>query len=100
MRGRLAESLLDEPGKHAASGQSQKVLPQVGAAATNSYPAPLSDTREAQPQWKTGEKKRHAHEEAQHLRGQTMDEYQQQQRQLRQAHIVARLPPRATPSSA
>lgn len=37
MRGRLAESLLDELGKHAASGQSQKGLPQVGVAATNSY---------------------------------------------------------------
>lgn len=100
MWGRLAESLLDEPGKHAASGQSQEGLPQVGAAATTSHPAPISDTREARPGWETWQKKRHPHEEAQHLRGQTMDEYQWQQQQLRQAHIVARLPPRATPSSA
>lgn len=76
MRGRLAESLLEERGKHAASGQSQKVVPQVGAAATNSYPAPISDSREAPAPWKTGQKKRHAHKEAQHLRGQTMDGYQ------------------------
>lgn len=45
MQCRLAESLLDEQGKHAASGQSQKGLPQVGAAESNLYPGFICDTR-------------------------------------------------------
>lgn len=45
MQSRLAESLLDEQRKHAASGQSQEGLPQVGVAETNSYPGFISDTR-------------------------------------------------------
>lgn len=45
MQCRLAESLLDAQRKHAASGQSQKGLPQVGVAETTSNPGFIRDTR-------------------------------------------------------